>query len=410
MAITLAGGSYDEDVTDSIGQPEPDQPPLRRHQRESGAVPPPEDSVDQGVAWHHGDPFAEQRAAATSVAVVDRSHRGVFEISGDERLSWLHTISSQFVTNLADRTSAENLSLDANGRVEDHFVLTDIDGLTIADTEPYRAQPLLTFLQRMVFWANAEPVDRPDLRVLTLLGPDAVTGPVAELLEITPDAPVYAAGRIPELHHDDEPSGFWRIMPPVGERGADGHPTVPRVDVLVPEAQFDRWWDAIVEAGARPAGTWAFEALRVAALSPRLGLDTDERTIPHEVDWIGGPDTFGAVHLEKGCYRGQETVARVHNLGSPPRRLVLLQIDGSADGRPATGDPVTADGRTVGRIGTVVEHFEFGPIALALVKRSVEPGTALEAGGAAVAIDPASVRVDDRVRAGRAAVEGLRSR
>ncbi|MCP2192912.1 CAF17-like 4Fe-4S cluster assembly/insertion protein YgfZ [Williamsia deligens] len=397
-------------MTDSIGEPDADQPTIRRHQRETGAIPPPDDSPDAGVAWHHGDPFGEQRAATTSVVVVDRSHRGVFEISGDERLSWLHTISSQFVSNLADRTSAENLSLDVNGRVEDHFVLTDIDGLTVVDTEPQRAQALLTFLQRMVFWAKAEPVDRPDLRVLTVLGPDAVRGPVAELLEMPEGAAVYSAGRIPELHHDDEPSGFWRVMPPIGERGADGVPTVARVDVLVPEAQFDRWWDAIVDAGARPAGTWALEALRAEALEPRLGVDTDDRTIPHEVDWIGGPDTYGAVHLEKGCYRGQETVARVHNLGSPPRRLVLLQIDGSADSRPATGDPVTAGGRTVGRVGTVVEHFEFGPIALALVKRSVEPGTELEAGGAAVAIDPASVRADDRIRAGRAAVEGLRSR
>ena len=122
---------------------------------------------------------------------------------------------------------------------------------------------------------------------------------------------------------------------------------------------------------------WAYEAHRVAALRPRLGVDTDERTIPHEVGWIGA-----AVHLDKGCYRGQETVARVHNLGKPPRMLVLLHLDGSTD-RPATGDPVLAGGRAVGRLGTVVDHVDEGPIALALLKRGLPADTALTTGGEA---------------------------
>ena len=82
------------------------------------------------------------------------------------------------------------------------------------------------------------------------------------------------------------------------------------------------------------AGTWAYEALRIAAGRPRLGLDTDHRTIPHELGWI---ET--AVHLSKGCYRGQETVARVHNLGHPPRRLVRLHLDGARTGCRATATP-----------------------------------------------------------------------
>ncbi len=123
-------------------------------------------------------------------------------------------------------------------------------------------------------------------------------------------------------------------------------------------------------------------------MRPRLGVDTDERTIPHEVGWIGG-----AVHLDKGCYRGQETVARVHNLGKPPRMLVLLHLDGSVD-RPATGDPVLAGGRAVGRLGTVVEHVDLGPIALALLKRGIPADTALSTGTdaeVATTIDPESL-------------------
>jgi hypothetical protein len=120
----------------------------------------------------------------------------------------------------------------------------------------------------------------------------------------------------------------------------------------------------------------AYEALRIAAHRPRLGLDTDHRTIPHEVDWIEP-----AVHLTKGCYRGQETVARVHNLGHPPRRLVFLHLDGSEDRLPSHGDPVTAGGTQVGFTGSAARHYELGPIALALVKRTVPVGEPLRAGG-----------------------------
>jgi folate-binding protein YgfZ len=145
------------------------------------------------------------------------------------------------------------------------------------------------------------------------------------------------------------------------------------------------------------AGVQAFEALRVASRVPRLGLDTDHRTLPHEVGWLAT-----AVHLDKGCYRGQETVARVHNLGRPPRRLVLLHLDGSDSELPAPGDPVQLDGRDVGRVGTAVRHHELGPVALALVKRNVPDDAALVAGGVAAQVDPAP-EVDVPVSAARQA-------
>lgn len=366
--------------------------------RANGAVGGPENSPDEAVAWHFGDPFGEQRAATTSAVVIDRSHRGVIALTGTERLSWLNTISSQLVTDLSDGRSAENLSLDGNGRVEDHFLLTDLAGTTWIDTEGTRAEPLAAFLKKMVFWAQVEVSARTDMAVLTLIGPEARTGAIAQLLAIPSDATVYDAGSLPD-------GGFWRVMPAVGESAA-----VEVIDLMVPVDQLATWWSSLTAVGARPSGSWTYEALRVAALRPRLGSDTDERTIPHEVNWIGSPDEFGAVHLDKGCYRGQETVARVHNLGKPPRQMVLLHLDGSADTRPVTGDEVTAGGRAVGRIGTVVDHYEYGPIALALVKRGVPADTTLETGGASAAIDPTSVPADDRVQAGRAAINKLRGK
>jgi folate-binding protein YgfZ len=152
------------------------------------------------------------------------------------------------------------------------------------------------------------------------------------------------------------------------------------------------------------AGVGAFEALRVAARAPRLGLDTDHRTLPHEVGWL-----TTAVHLDKGCYRGQETVARVHNLGRPPRRLVLLHLDGSDSELPVTGADVVQDGRTVGRVGTAVRHHELGPVALALVKRTVVDGADLLAGPVAARVDdePAFELPVSPARAAAAAREGL---
>ncbi len=371
-------------------------------ENQSGAVGGPADSPDADVAWHFGDPLGEQRTAARTAAIIDRSHRRILALTGPERLSWLHTISSQDVAELPDGTSAENLSLDGNGRVEDHFVLTDLDGVTWIDTEAARADELLAFLQKMVFWAKVEPVDRPDMALLSVVGPAARTGAVATLLGVPAEAVVYQAG---SLDGDKfEGGGFWRIMPPLGE----AH-DVPAIDIVVSTDQLRTWWDRLTAAGAAPAGMWTYEALRVAALRPRLGLDTDERTIPQEARWIGSPAEQGAVHLNKGCYRGQETVARVHNLGKSPRQLVLLHVDGSSDTRPVTGDPVTADGRAVGRVGTVIDHFENGPIALALIKRAVPADTALEAGGAAVSIDPATLETDAAVPAGRRAQQQLRN-
>ena len=152
----------------------------------------------------------------------------------------------------------------------------------------------------------------------------------------------------------------------------------------MPRPALAEWLDRLTAAGARLAGTVAYEALRVAAVLPRAGLDTDDRTIPHEVGWIEA-----AVHLSKGCYRGQETVARVANMGRAPRRLVLLHLDSGDERLPVAGEAVTHDGHPVGRVGTVVQHHELGPVALALVKRSVPLDAELIAGADTPArIDP----------------------
>lgn len=354
------------------------------------AVTAPESGPDAGAVWHFGDPFGEQRAAGNAAVVIDRSHRAVLRLTGPQRRSWLHTISSQHVSDLSDGAVVQNLSLDGQGRVEDHWIQTELDGVTVLDTEPWRGEPLLGFLRKMIFWADVT-VDPADLAVLSLLGPGLAEPAVLTALGVQ---------ALPAA---------WTAVALTGGAFLRGtHPG--EYDVLVPRADKDTWIDALVGAGVTRAGVWAYEAHRVAAARPRLGVDTDERTIPHEIGWIGGPGV-GAVHLDKGCYRGQETVARVHNLGKPPRMLVLVQLDGSGE-RPVTGDPLLAGGRAVGRLGSVVDHVDDGPIGLALVKRALPANTPLVTGGenpVAAAIDADSVPDTDGVGAGRLAVERLRS-
>jgi tRNA-modifying protein YgfZ len=358
------------------------------------AVPAPETGPDAGAIWHYGDPLGEQRAAESGAVLVDRSHRGVLTLTGDDRQTWLHSISTQFITELPDGASTQNLSLDGQGRVEDHWIQTELGGVTYLDTEPWRGEPLLDYLRKMVFWSKVTP-DPADLAVLSLLGPQLSERAVLDALglDALPDAMTAAplTG-----------GGFVRRM-------SEARLGQIELDVLVDRGESVELQRRLTGAGVRPAGVWAYEAHRVAAVRPRLGVDTDERTIPHEVGWIGGPG-LGAVHLDKGCYRGQETVARVHNLGKPPRTLALLHLDGSVD-RPATGDAVLAGGRAVGRLGTVVDHVDLGPVALALVKRAIPADTALSTGGGgevAAMIDPASLPAVDGPGAGRVAVERLR--
>lgn len=187
-----------------------------------GAVTAPDGSADIGVAWHYGDPLGEQRTAQRAAVVVDRSHRFVIAIPGDERLTWLHTISSQHIAALPDGKSAENLSLDVNGRVEHHFVQTDLAGVTWIDTEANRGPDLLSFLKKMVFWSKAEPRDGNELAVLSLIGPEAST--VLAALEVQTPTEAYDAHALAD-------GGFVRRMP---------WPTENSFDLLVHVSNWQR--------------------------------------------------------------------------------------------------------------------------------------------------------------------------
>ncbi|MFV0286311.1 MAG: YgfZ/GcvT domain-containing protein [Demequina sp.] len=326
-------------------------PVLARH----GAVP--DAAADAAVAWHYGDPTAEQRALQAGRAVVDQSHLGIVTVTGPDRLSWLDSLSTQAVGRLAPGQSSELMILSPQGRIE-HVAGAVDDGETVwLITET--AEGLATFLDRMRFMLRVEVADVT--AEWAALG-EAVRAPAAE----------------------GEPVTWVDPWPGIVEGGTtyaadpSAHPGVERAWrlVIVPRSTLDAQIDERLEAGWTLAGTWAAEAERIAAYRPRAVYEVDATTLPHELDWLRT-----AVHLHKGCYRGQETVAKVHNVGRPPRRLTLLHLDGSAHTLPERGASVTLgegdDAKEVGHITSVARHHEYGPIALAVLKRSTDPAATL---------------------------------
>lgn len=304
--------------------------------------------MDAGVAWHYGDPTAEQRALERHGAFVDLSHYGVVTVSGPDRLSWLNSITSQELLGLGVRESTETLVLSPHGHIEHAAGVVDDGETTWLITEGSHAGDLTAWLTRMKFMMQVEIAD--------------VTEQWAVIGE-----PVDAEGAEGEPITWRDP---WPRTLPGGTRYGppdDEHPGAERPWrlVLVPRDTLPDAVAAREAAGWQLAGTWASEALRIAAWRPRLATEVDHKTIPHELDWLRT-----AVHLHKGCYRGQETVARVHNMGRPPRRLVMTHLDGSGHLTPERGAEVTADERVVGAITSVARHHVLGPIGLAVIKRS----------------------------------------
>ena len=288
------------------------------------------DGIDAPVAAHYGSFIGEARTLDAGDGFVDLSHRGVLRVSGPDRLTFLHSLTTQYFDGLRPGVPVQALVLSPQGHVEHHLHGVDDGEAFTAHVEPGTAPALVAWLDRMRFLMQVEVAD--------------VTGEVAVA---------------------------WRPDPSGDGAGAGRYDLVPR----------DRL-EAYAEAAGPAAGLWAFEALRIARGEPRFGVDTDERTIPNEVGWVATDATpWTAVHLDKGCYRGQETVARVHTLGRPPRRLTLLHLDGSANRLPEPGTRLLYDGRDIGFVGSSARHHELGPIALALVKRAVPLDATLDADG-----------------------------
>ena len=295
-----------------------------------------ESGPDKGAIWHFGEPNQEQKALVAGNAWTDLSHRGIISISGKDRLTWLHALTTQHLEKLEAGKWVEALILDVQGHVIDQLFLVDDGNTTWLHTENSRIQDILDYLNKMKFMLEVDVKDQSnDYAVLRAPSKsDLLGGPYA----------------------------------------------------LVPRGELIETTEAFSKSNIQ-VGMWALEAERVSQGRARLLFETDHKSIPNELGFINK-----AVHMNKGCYRGQETVAKVFNLGQPPRKLVRLHLDGSMVAMPEHGAKVFLEDKEVGFIGTVARHYELGPIALAVIKRNVPLGATLICEGVSASQEELALR------------------
>jgi len=284
-----------------------------------------ESGPDKGAIWHFGEPNKEQKELIAANAWADLSHRAVISIAGKDRLTWLHALTTQHLENLTAGDWKDALILDAQGHVVEQLFLVDDGQITWIHTEAERVAPLIEYLEKMKFMLDVEVADQSNN---------------------------YAVLRAPG----------------VGDKIGGPYALVPRGELEQTKQAFNKSHVQV--------GMWALEALRVAQGRARLLFEVDHKSIPNELGFLNN-----SVHMQKGCYRGQETVAKVFNLGHPPRRLVLLHLDGSSVDIPNSKDPITLDGKVIGYIGSVARHHELGPIGLGVIKRMTPADAILDVNG-----------------------------
>lgn len=284
-----------------------------------------DEGLDKGAVWHFGQVAGEGRALAKGQAWADLSHRAIIKISGKDRLSWLHSLTTQHLEKLEPGIWQEALILDPKGHLEYQFYLVDDAEATYLHLDQISAPPLLEYLEKMKFMLD---------------------------VSVSSVSDSYAILKAPGL--SDEIGGPYALL--------------PRSELEATKQAFNKV--------ATQVGIWALEAERIAMGRARIGFDSDHKSIPNELGLLNR-----AVHMAKGCYRGQETVAKVFNLGHPPRRLVLLHLDGSSVDIPNSKDPITLDGKEIGYIGSVARHHELGPIGLGVIKRMTPADAILDVNG-----------------------------
>ena len=295
-----------------------------------------EDGPDKGAIWHFGEPNQEQKALVAGNGWADLSHRGVISITGKDRLTWLHALTTQHLEQLPVATWIDALILDPQGHVIEQLFLVDDGTTTFLHTEKERTSGVVEYLNKMKFMLEVDVLDQSNN---------------------------YAVLRAP------------------GAADKFGGPYA-----LVPRAELKETTEAFNKSHTQ-VGIWALEAERVASGRARLLFETDHKSIPNELGFLNN-----AVHMNKGCYRGQETVAKVFNLGQPPRRIVLLHLDGSMVAMPEHGTKLFFEDKEVGFIGTMARHYELGPIALAVVKRNLALDAVLIADGVAATQEELALR------------------
>ncbi len=290
-------------------------------------------------------PTDEFTAIRRGCGLLDRSERGKLALTGSDAKSFLQGQVSNDVEGLAPGTGCYAAFLTPKGKMLGDLRILDVGSELLLDTERVALQELFNMIRRFSVGYDVELHKRTIERgLLSLIGPTAV-------------APLGTA-RPAETEHA-------HIELDLGGGSARAIRTDVGVDLLCDSADTERLAATLRQAGAVPVSIEAVECLRVEHGRPRYGVDLDESVIPQEAGL-----NERAVSFTKGCYVGQETVARLFYRGKPNRRLRGLSASAPLSG----GETLSFEGRTVGRVASTAVSPRFGPIALALVRREAAPG------------------------------------
>jgi tRNA-modifying protein YgfZ len=291
---------------------------------------------------------ADTRVLTDSCGLVDRSERGKLALTGSEAKTFLHGQVTNDIEGLEPGQGCYAAFLTHKGKMLGDMRVLDVGHELLLDTERVALQELFNMIRRYKLGRDVELHKRTlETALLSLIGPDArrIAG-AEDLIEEHRNRHAEIAG-VPVV----------LVATDVG------------IDVFAPAESKEA---VVADLGVQAVDEEAAEVLRVERGRPRYGVDLDESVIPQE----GGLNER-AVSFTKGCYVGQETVARLHYRGKPNRHLRGLRLSAPA----TTGDVLRLGDKQVGRLGTVAVSPLYGPIALALVRREAAPGDTLAVGG-----------------------------
>jgi tRNA-modifying protein YgfZ len=323
-----------------------------------------------------GSLSAEYRALTDGCGLIDRSERGKLTLSGPGAVEFLNGQVTNELACLRPGQGCYAAFLTHKGKMlGDLRILaasepgSDAPSQLLLDTERVALQGLFDMIRRFKVGYDLELEKRTvESGLLSLLGPQAHTV-VVRALKAGRDSVAEGAPRTAALgdsEHAHLPASIaGRAVRLIRTAGPPG------VDVLCEAADANTVRGALVDAGAQPVSEAAAEIVRVEHGRPRYGVDLDDTVIPQEAGL-----NERAVSFTKGCYVGQETVARLYYRGKPNRRLRGLRLSAPL----ASGEELHMGDRIVGRLGSTVVSPELGPLALALVRREAEPGTIVSAG------------------------------
>jgi folate-binding protein YgfZ len=299
----------------------------------------------------------DYRTITEACGLLDRSERGKLALTGSEAASFLQGQVTNDIEGLSPGQGCYAAFLTPKGKMlGDLRILATGDELLL-DTERAALQGLFNMIRRFSIGYDVELHKRTlECGLLSLIGPGA-------------EAVAGAA----DLAADEHAHELVSVPAPGGAVGARAIRTDVGVDLLCDAGEVEALRSALEDAGAVPVTETAAECLRLERGRPRYGIDLDDSVIPQEAGL-----NERAVSFTKGCYVGQETVARLYYRGKPNRQLRGLRLSGPA----SPGDELSLDGRVVGHLTSVAASPRVGPIGLALVRREAPPGTFVAVAGA----------------------------